>query len=93
MNINDAAEIVMEAEEAALKSILTLVNACVDGLAEVKETLPTSLALDASRIIGEVLNNLSYVRTSSLPMAIRKYDPAAVPTMTPEYVPPAPSVI
>lgn len=85
MDINAAAEVVMEAEKLALENMRDMVEAFMSELAAVEATLPTTLALDASRVVSELRNNMSYVRSSSLPMALAKYSVAS-----PANVPPAP---
>lgn len=87
IDINEAAEVVMNAEATALKALKVKLDQLADDLAEIEKTLPSSLTIDASRVINEVRGNLTYTRTSSLPQALSRYEPAAVPVMKPLYAP------
>jgi len=98
IDINEAAEVVMNAEAAALKALKYLLDQFADNVTELKKTLPSSLKIDASRVINEVLGNLTYTRNTSLPQALNRYEPAVVPIMPAMYasgtgpMPPMPEV-
>ncbi|MES3097276.1 hypothetical protein [Sphingomonas aerolata] len=87
IDINDAAEVVMNAEAAALKALKAKLDQLADDLAEIEKTLPSSLTIDASRVINEVRGNLTYTRNTSLPQALNRYEPAVVPVMPAMYAP------
>lgn len=87
IDINEAAEVVMNAEAAALKALKGLLDQLADDLLEIEKTLPSSLTIDASRVISEVRGNLNYTRNTSLPQALNRYEPAVVPTMPAVYAP------
>ncbi len=87
IDINEAAEVVMNAEAAALKALKGLLDQLADDLLEIEKTLPSSLTIDASRVISEVRGNLNYTRNTSLPQALSRYEPAVVPTMPAVYAP------
>lgn len=92
IDINEAAKVVQEAEHAALKSTKALTDRFLADLAEVEATLPERLSMDASKIINEIRGNLSYVRSTTLPQALYRFEPDSVPVMTPAplYVAPSP---
>lgn len=83
IDINEAAQIVMDAEITALNSTKALLDKFITDLADIEATLPATLSISASGIINEVRNNLSYVRSTSLPQAIYRYEPDTVPAMAP----------
>ena len=87
IDINEAAEVVMNAEAAALKGTKVALEAFLETLSEIEKTLPSSLPIDASRVINEVRGNLSYTRSTTLPQALNRYEPAVVPTMPAMYAP------
>lgn len=87
IDINDAAEVVMNVEAAALKALKGLLDQLADDVAEVEKTLPSSLTIDASRVINEIRGNLNYTRNTSLPQALNRYEPAVMPTMPAMYAP------
>jgi len=87
IDINEAAEVVMNVEAAALKAVKALLDKLADDVAEVEKTLPSSLTIDASRVINEIRGNLTYTRNTSLPQALSRYEPAFVPTMPAMYAP------
>lgn len=93
ININDAAAVVRDAEHCALKSLASLIEQFVTDLDAILETLPTELAMDASRLVNDAKSNVAYIRTSSLPQALFRYEPNIVPAaaMAPTYpLPPLP---
>lgn len=85
ININDAAEAVKTNEFAALKALKAKLDQFLTDLAEIEQTLPTSLQIDASRIVNEIRSNLAYVRDASLPQAMYRYEPATMPALVPAY--------
>ncbi len=87
IDINEAAEVVMNAEAAALKALKGLLDQFADDVAEVEKTLPSSLTIDASRVINEIRGNLNSTRNTSLPQALNRYEPAVVPIMPAMYAP------
>ncbi len=87
IDINEAAEVVMNAEAAALKALKGLLDKFADDVTEIEKTLPSSLTIDASRVINEVRGNLTYTRNTSLPQALNRYEPAMVPIMPAMYAP------
>lgn len=87
IDINEAAKIVKNAEAAALKALKVKLDQLADDLSEIEKTLPSSLTIDASRVISEVRGNLTYTRNTSLPQALNRYEPAAVPIMPAMYTP------
>ena len=87
IDINEAAEVVMNAEAAALKALKGLLDKFADDVTEIEKTLPSSLTIDASRVINEIRGNLTYTRNTSLPQALSRYEPAVVPTMPAMYAP------
>lgn len=87
IDINEAAEVVMNAEAAALKALRVKLDQLADDLSEIERTLPSSLTIDASRVISEVRGNLTYTRNTSLPQALSRYEPAVVPIMPAMYAP------
>jgi len=87
IDINEAAEVVMNAEASALKALKGLLDKFADDVTAIEKTLPSSLTIDASRVINEVRGNLTYTRNTSLPQALNRYEPAVVPTMPAMYAP------
>jgi hypothetical protein len=83
ININDAADLINEAEHAALKTIKSLIEQLFADLAAVEETLPKALPMGAARVIADTRANLSYVRTSTLPEALNRYEPSASQMLAP----------
>jgi hypothetical protein len=75
-NINEAAEVVMNAEKTALSNLVTAIDTFEASLIEIDSTLPQSFSMDARRMITDIRSTLSYKRTSELPSLIARYEPA-----------------
>jgi hypothetical protein len=84
ININDAAQVVMDAETAALSAIKTILDEADAKLGEVEASLPSTLTLDACRILNEVRSSFAYRRNSDIPTILNRYAAPVVVNYNPD---------
>jgi hypothetical protein len=83
ININDAAQVVVDTDIAALNAIKDILDETAAKLADVEATLSPSITLDALRILRELTSSYNYRRTMDIPAILARYETPALGPIDP----------